>query len=316
MTVLPVKPNERRRHSARKLETTNHPFVQYSQPQPQPRSRSQSHDLPSRTNTTKKSNQQIDSHTLHVYTYGYCINDGKRGSRAGYGIHVHGHVPITDVRGNLNKLTLIRTKQTRKVASLLAVEKVVEAASMTTPPRLAFQRTLRDAFRSPETSIVIHVDLPDTVAACTTGGERLEKLGFPARSNIQYLKRVYGSVKPFVVSGRIRVVLSEHSTDRRDHEGSMCARQLAKNAVVNAVQNTEKELFVVNSGCTFDDERRIMLRVPVHEYAYARSKGAWWDMEEQSFFVYNDIERPSYHDVGGYYDMRPTDYINLRQMFE
>ena len=243
-----------------------------------------------------------------MYTYGYCINEGKRGSRASYGVHVRGHEPITDTKGNLSKLTLLQVKQSREVASLLAVEKAIEAMCLVTPPRLALQRTLRDAYRATGTSVVLHVDLDSTMSACTTGGEQLERKGFPDRTNIGYIKRVFLAIRPLLDSKRLTICKANPTSSAHDREGAGCARQLAKDAVYKAVHDTEKASFVVNSGCTFDDSTRVQLHVPPSEYSYARSKGAWWDMEHQTFFLHREGDEPAKTDVGGYYDMRATDY--------
>lgn len=59
----------------------------------------------------------------------------------------------------------------------------------------------------------------------------------------------------------------------------------------------------------YDDGPRYDLDVPLHEHRYAISKGAWWDDEKKTFFVLE-------YDVGCHYDMRRTDWVNLRNMFE
>jgi hypothetical protein len=252
---------------------------------------------------------------VHVYTYGYCTNDGKRGSRAGFGVHVRGCEPITNNTGNLSRLTLLQTKQSREVASLLAVEKVVSALNQATPPRLAIQRTLRDVFRDASTTVTLHVDMESTLSACTNGGEQLEIKGFPNRSNIAYIRRVFVAIRPLLATKRLRICKSNYTTNALDREGTSNARQLAKNAVQTAMHDTEKASFVVNSGCTFDDSARMQLHVPPHEYTYARSKGAWWDAEHQTFYLYKEGDTPEKVDVGAYYDMRATDYLNLQAMF-
>ena len=294
------KLNTRKRHTTRSKTSGGHkPLAGSSTP---------NHSQASRTSSAH-------SRTLHVYTYGYCINEGKRGSRASYGVHVRGHEPITDTKGNLSKLTLLQVKQSREVASLLAVEKAIEAMCLVTPPRLALQRTLRDAYRATGTSVVLHVDLDSTMSACTTGGEQLERKGFPDRTNIGYIKRVFLAIRPLLDSKRLTICKANPTSSAHDREGAGCARQLAKDAVYKAVHDTEKASFVVNSGCTFDDSTRVQLHVPPSEYSYARSKGAWWDMEHQTFFLHREGDEPAKTDVGGYYDMRATDYTNLSRMF-
>ena len=68
--------------------------------------------------------------------------------------------------------------------------------------------------------------------------------------------------------------------------------------------------------CAFDDDRRMYLKVPPHEYNYAKSKGAWWDLDSQRFYLYREpVDDPWTRDVGAMYDMRPTDWENLRQVF-
>lgn len=256
-----------------------------------------------------------------MYTYGYCVQDGKRGSRAAYGIHVSGYTPITDRQGNYGTLTLNRYhKQSRRVASLLAVEKVLDTVRSRSPPALAVQRTLQRAHRDPTTRIVIHCDLQETVEACTALGEKLHTLGFPGQTNVQYIRRLYPKALAVLGDSRpghsLSLVLSEHATRRRDHQGTRCARQLAKTVLEEAVHGSEKRMFVVNSGSTFDDDTRAFLNVPPHEHAYARQKGAWWDHESQRFYLYSErTESPSTYDVGAFYDMRPTDYVNLWGLF-
>ena len=218
--------------------------------------------------------------------------------------------------GNFGKLTVIQRKQTRKVASMHALEKVLEAANPHVSPRLAVQRTLQHAFgRVP---VVIHVDMEDTLSACTTLGDTQAQLGFPPRPDVQYVKRLhtgYSAVRERLGESGVRLVLSSPTRRSRAFASLEVARTLAKQAMDAAVYGPERAYFKVNNDCEFNDDHRIFLNVPPHEHEYARSKGAWWDHDTQRYFLYHHAERPSSRDVGAYYDMCPTDYVNLREMF-
>ena len=248
-----------------------------------------------------KSNTPITS--VHIYTYGYCSNNNKRGARAGIGIYVR-DTNIDDEQ-NRSKLTILYEKQTSDVASLLAVEKVVEGASKS-------KHVLYDYFNNASIRVVLHVDNKNTVEMCTGKGAQLEKEGFPPRSNIDTIKRVYRLVKPLRSSGVLRVVQAQPERFQTDHEGITLARRLAKNAVEASMHGEEKKLYDMNSEygpCLYDDGPIIYLDVPPHEYSYARSKGAWWDKTKKQFFIYEN-------DVGCHYDMTRLDYIHLRFLFE
>lgn len=289
-----------------------------------------SRNRPSRPRASRhstRSHRRTPTTTLHVYTYGYSYRDGQRGSRGAYGIHIHTHTPIDDITGNSGRLIPMQNKQTRTVASLFAVEKVVEAMVMKRIPGLAIQRTLRNAHRDPNTTIVLHVDQPMVVDVCTTLGARLETLAFPPRTDRERIERLYKMVRPLLKpsyntsslsSSRppLRIVCSTPKTNARDHQGTLCARTLARSEIKRAVHTTESQMFKVNYGCAFDDDRRMYLKVPPHEYNYAKSKGAWWDLDSQRFYLYREpVDDPWTRDVGAMYDMRPTDWENLRQVF-
>ena len=232
-------------------------------------------------------------------------------------------------------------------------------------PATEHTRTIRNAHRDPHTTIILHADTQETVDVCTTLGTRLERLAFPPRASIDYIRRVYERVAPLLhpptrphtrrstrtsstrrssrttrttrttsrpthhnkkpfggassVSPRprppLRIILSKHTSNRQDHDGTECARSLARTIVRTAVTNTEKQQFRVNNGCATDDEHRRFMDVPPHEWAYARSKGARWDDETQRYYVYVEPDNATERDTGAMYDMRGTDWVNLRGMF-
>jgi hypothetical protein len=244
--------------------------------------------------------------TIHIYTYGYCSNYNKRGARAGMGIYVR-DTSVDDAQ-NRSKLTILEEKQTSEVASLLAVEKVVESAKKRT-------HIMYPYFNNPSHRVVLHVDTQLTAEMCTGKGEQLEKEGFPPRASIDTIKRVYTLVKPLRASGVLRVVHSQPERFKTDYEGTQLAKRHAKNAVQRAHDGDEgarRKYYDMNSDfgpCMYDDGPIIYLDVPPHEYTYARSKGAWWDNTKKTFFLYEN-------DVGCHYDMTRVDYLNLRIMFE
>ena len=241
--------------------------------------------------------------SVHIYTYGYCSNNNKRGARAGIGVYVR-DTPIDDEH-NRSKLTILYEKQTSDVASLLAVEKVVEAAHKT-------KHILYPYFNDVSKRVVLHIDTHNTVEMCTGKGAQLEKEGFPPRASIDTIKRVYTLVKPLRTAGVLRIVHSQPERFKTDYEGTQLAKRLAKNAVEQAMNGEEKHLYDMNSKygpCLYDDGPIIYIVVPPYEYSYARLKGAWWDNTKKSFFLYEN-------DVGCHYDMTRVDYINLRYLFE
>lgn len=241
--------------------------------------------------------------STHIYTYGYCSENNKRGGRASIGIYVR-DTSLDDVQ-NRSKLTILYEKQTSEAASLLAVEKVVAAAHQS-------KHSLYPYFNDRAKRVVLHVDTHDTVEWCTGKGAQLKREGFPARPSIDIIKRVYELVQPLRESGVLRVVQALPATYKTDYDGFHLAKRLAKNAVVQSLHSDEKELYDINTEkgpCLYDDGPIIWLNVPPHEYSYARLKGAWWDNNKKTFFLYKN-------DVGCHYDMTRLDYINLRHMFE
>lgn len=244
----------------------------------------------------------VELEKIHIYTYGYCCQNNKRGSRSAIGIYVKG----TDIhdKHNIGQLTSLYEKQTSEVASLLAVRNVVGAAKQKAHP-------LHKYIRSHKVQLVIHTDTKNTSDFCTRRGDMLKREGFPIRPHIELLKALYTSCQPLLQSNRIRVVpYNEHY--QPDENSMVLAKRLAKEAVRCAIVSTEKEDFYLNSHhgiCVYDDGPRCILDVPKHEHKYAISKGAWWDDETKTFFLYE-------YDVGCHYDMRRTDWINLRKMFD
>lgn len=239
---------------------------------------------------------------IHIYTYGYCCQNNKRGSRSAIGIYIKG----TDIheKYNIGQLTSLYDKQTSEVASLLAVSNVIGAAKQKAHPLYKY-------IHSQNVQLVIHTDTKNTFNFCTRSGDMLKREGFPKRPHIEILKTLHTSCQPLLQSNRIQVVLY-NELYQPDEQSMLLARRLAKEAVRQAIVSTEKEDFYLNSYhgiCLYDDGPRYKLDVPMHERTYAISKGAWWDDERKTFFVYE-------YDVGCHYDMRRTDWINLRKMFD
>ena len=239
---------------------------------------------------------------IHIYTYGYCCNNNKRGSRAAIGVYVQG----TDIQEhyNMGMTTSLFNKQTSDTASLLAVQYVVDASRKASHPLYKY-------FQSDKITIVIHVDTKDTKEWCTGKGKQLQREGFPPRSNIHIIRTLYEALKPLRDASKLRIVLSE-KTNKAQHQHTTIAKRLAKDAIYQAITETEKKIYYLNSHygmCVYDDGPRYNLDVPIYDYSYAISKGAWWDDEHKIFFVYK-------HDVGCHYDMRLVDYINLRNMYD
>ena len=87
---------------------------------------------------------------LNVFIYGYCYREGLRGSRGGYGVYIEGTAP-NDTTRNVSSPVSLYTKQTSKVASLLAIEEALET------------RIVRRAFKNPKIQTVIYVDDPYTL---------------------------------------------------------------------------------------------------------------------------------------------------------
>ena len=238
--------------------------------------------------------------TTHVFTSGYCSNHSKRGGRAGMGIYLKG--TSIDNTNNRSWITDHHVhKQASDTASLLAVEKVVDCMCKKQTHSLCH-------LLNASSMVVIHTDTKDTAAYCTTKGMLLEQEGFPPRSNIETIKRLYLKAKPLRDEKRLKVVYTpEHEKEYR------LAKRLSKNAVDYAVYADDKEqsLYLLNSDigvCMYDDGPIHILDVPSHDYAYAFSKGAWWDKSKRTFFVYEN-------DVGSHYDSCRIDYINLRSLY-
>ena len=239
--------------------------------------------------------------TIHLYTYGYCCQNNKRGSRSAIGIYIKG-TPIGD-KHNIGALTSLYSKQTSDVASLLAIKNIIDSAKRKKHP-------LHKYAIAPNVQFVVHTDTKATSSWCNERGKELARQGFPTRPHIELLKDVYQLCAKWQSKGKLRVCVSNPSY-HPDRQSTVLARRLAKSAVEQAIVSTEKEDFYLNSHfgiCVFDDGPRYNLRVPAHEHTYVNSKGAWWDDDEKTFFVYE-------YDVGCHYDMRRTDWVNLRKMF-
>lgn len=247
---------------------------------------------------------------VHVYTCGYCRNNHQRGSRSGYGVHVRDQLPLTDYNGNDYRLTTLSEKQNSAVASLLAVEHVLASTTM---PQTPLQRRLRKYLLNPRVTVVVHTDTADTASWCTVAGKQLADEGFPPRPSIDTIRRVYELVRARMQTRApsahktLEIVASPKTGVHA--RGAKYAKVLAKKAVDFAVDTHEKETFFPMSGCLFDDDRRVYLKVPPHENGYAMSKGAWWNLDEHKFFLYPNP------DVGCHYDMCQTDYTNLIRLY-
>lgn len=250
--------------------------------------------------TKKKTGPRPKQKHLHIYTYGYCCQNNKRGSRSAIGVYIQD--TAIDDKHNVSSLTSLYRKQTSEVASLLAVKHILDAGKQKDHPLYKY-------VVSPNVHLVVHVDTKATAEWCNKRGHKWALHGYPARPHTELLRDVYEMSATLQTRNKLHVRLSDPRNP--DLQGTMMAKRLAKSAVEQAIVSTEKDDFYLNSHfgiCVFDDGPRYNLQVPPHEHTYAISKGAWWDDEQKTFFLYE-------HDVGCHYDMRRTDWINLHKMF-
>lgn len=238
---------------------------------------------------------------LHIYTYGYCCKNNKRGSRSAIGVYIRDSA--IDSKHNVSCLTSLYRKQTSEVASLLAVQYILDAGKHTRHP-------LHKYVVAHNVQMVVHVDTKATADWCNKRGDKWALQGYPTRPHIELLREVHQMSATLQTANTLHVCPS--TPNDSDHQSTLMAKRLAKSAVERAIVSSEKEDFYLNSHfgiCVFDDGPRYNLEVPPHEHSYASSKGAWWDDEQKTFFVYE-------HDVGCHYDMRRTDWLNLRKMYD
>jgi hypothetical protein len=232
-----------------------------------------------------------------VYIYGYCYNEGRRGSRATYGVFF-AKSDYADRTKNIQRAVSLHSKQTSKVACLNAIEEVL------THPYL--KKYVRNKI-----PITIHVDNTYAYEMLTTKGDELAAQNFPPRANHELIRRVYRAIQAHAPWFRLTTVDLQLERDRVAYSH---ARRLARDKLETLVhvpqkEGGEMELFRLQLGCSYDDTKRIYLNVPSYDREYALSKGAWWDYEDERWYTYGT------QDLGSHYDMRRTDYLNLTNLY-
>jgi hypothetical protein len=239
---------------------------------------------------------------LYVYIFGYCYREGKRGSRAAYGVYIYG-IPYKEQARHVSAPVSMYAKQTSKVASLHAFEAGLESD------------VIRNALRS-DVRVIFYIDDPYTLSMLTYKGAELESQQYPPRSNYKTIRRVREAMKKaFTQAKHHPNLLPIDLTDARQAEGYANARRMAK-SVIDRLRHTskaeggEKEMYELQDGCAYDDTARIRLNVPPHDRKYALSKGAWWDWDEGSWYTYGP------NDLGIHYDMTRIDLLNLLNLYK
>lgn len=239
---------------------------------------------------------------LFVYLFGYCHREGQRGSRAAYGVYIHG-IPYKEQTRHVSAPVSMYAKQTSKVASLHAFEAALESD------------VVRHALRS-DVRVMFYIDDPYTLSMLTYKGAELEAQQYPPRANYKTIKRVREAMKKaFKRANHHPNLLPVDLTDARQAEGYANARRMAK-SVIDHLRHTpkadggEQEMYELQNGCAYDDTARIRLHVPPHDRKYALSKGAWWDWEEGSWYTYGP------DDLGIHYDMTRIDLLNLLNLYK
>ena len=219
--------------------------------------------------TIEEATEFIDDfkNNLYVYTDGACINNGSSNAKAGIGIYFSKDHPdniskeLNNDNGNI--------KLTNNIAELVAIIEAINIIKKSSKPNK-----------------IIITDSAYAIKCATTYGSKLEKKGWKQKKddeeipNLDLVKRLYELTNKYDI--QYKHVLAHTGNKDRHSIGNYYADLLA-NKAINAGAIPKKP-----------SNPRIYLKVPYAKKDEAKAKGARWDAEKKSWYIFEDNSNKSY----------------------
>lgn len=210
--------------------------------------------------TIEDATNYIDDYlnNLYVYTDGACINNGSKEAKASIGIYFSKDNPK-----NISR-ELIGNNLTNNIAELTAI---IEAINL-----------IKD-YKIPNKIII--TDSEYAIKCATTYGDKLEKKQWKLKDgkkirNVDLVKELYQLTNKYHIKYKH---IHSHTGAKDKHSiGNYYADLLANKAL-----NIQPSL-----------SKRIYLNVKYSEKEEAKSKGARWDADKKSWYIYENNENKSF----------------------
>jgi ribonuclease HI len=202
------------------------------------------------------------SNTLYVYTDGACSNNGSKNARAGIGIYFDKENP-----NNVSR-ELIGDKLTNNIAELTAIiEAILIIKTIDIPNK------------------VIVTDSEYAIKCATTYGEKLEMKEWKVKEgkkipNLDLVKKVYEMTNKYKI--KYQHVMAHTGNKDKHSIGNYHADYLANKSI-----NNDDQIKKVSKA-------RIYINVKYAEKEEAKSKGALWDANKKSWYIFEDNPNKSY----------------------
>ena len=199
---------------------------------------------------------------LYVYTDGACINNGSKDARASIGIYFSKDNP-----NNVSR-ELIGKDLTNNIAELTAIiEAILMIKSLKFPNK------------------IIITDSNYAILCATTYGYKLEKKEWKVKEgkkipNLELVKELYELTKKYDI--KYQHIMAHTGKKDKHSIGNYYADLLAN----QAINNHEKKTIISTP--------RIYLKVKYADKDDAKSKGARWDADKKSWYIFEDNSNKSY----------------------
>lgn len=192
---------------------------------------------------------------LYVYTDGACVNNGTREAKAGIGIFFSKDSP-NNVSRELHGENL-----TNNIAELTAIIEAISIIKSSKKPNK-----------------IIITDSEYAIKCATTYGSKLEKKEWKVKKdgktipNLELVKELYELTNKYNI--QYQHILAHTGNKDRHSIGNYYADLLANKSI-----NNQK---------TKISNPRVYLNVKYADKDYAKSKGARWDADKKSWYIYED----------------------------
>jgi ribonuclease HI len=217
--------------------------------------------------TIEEATEFIDDfkNNLYVYTDGACINNGSDNAKAGIGVYFGKDHPnnISKELSNDNG----KIKLTNNIAELVAIIEAINIIKTSSKPNK-----------------IIITDSEYAIKCATTYGNKLEKKGWKLKDkdvpNLDLVKKVYELTNKYEI--QFKHILAHTGNKDRHSIGNYYADLLA-NKAINSNPIPKKP-----------SNPRVYLKVPYAKKDEAKAKGARWDADKKSWYIFEDNPNKSY----------------------
>lgn len=214
--------------------------------------------------TIEEATEFIDDYmnNIYVYTDGACLNNGMKEAKAGIGIYFSKDNP-NNVSKELNGEYL-----TNNIAELKAIIEAISIIKSIDKPNK-----------------IIITDSEYAIKCATTYGNKLEQKEWKIKKegktipNLELIKELYYLTNKYNI--KYQHILAHTGNKDKHSIGNYYADLLAN----KSINNNQKTIITNN---------RIYLKVKYADKDEAKSKGARWDADKKSWFIYDDNKNKSF----------------------